>query len=374
MTCFDDEVDSVDESPSLVSQNCILSVPSDHVVSLHFSPDDSCLVSGHLAMRNAQDVGTIEIREVRSGLLLRRIEGGGVPVGFLKFSPLVQKGQDTFHESIWGGRDATEVSEEEHQLITTCGPNSCLKLWSWNRTQCFTNDETRNVNTIPGSLDHPRGIDHLPFHEMGDQSMTIAFPSHLNREDRDDAIEQYNTALDNERCIREWSLDRFNTVLPLPTNACQINHSKNYCDDEVTNNGFCEILVAGINEASKNSFCVWNTKSPNDRQIFCNTSPYEIQFSPDGTKIASVDDFNTVKVWRISDGKILKTFSGHDESYYNDSIRFDDEDDSSVSYTDYDFGESEDGLFPIHELVFSKDSSTVAVISRFYNEVHLFST
>mmetsp|Transcript_16213 Transcript_16213/g.33446 ORF Transcript_16213/g.33446 Transcript_16213/m.33446 type:complete len:80 (+) Transcript_16213:271-510(+) len=63
-----------------------------------------------------------------------------------------------------------------------------------------------------------------------------------------------------------------------------------------------------------------------------------------------------------------------DESYHNDSIRFDEEDDSSVSYTDFDFGESGDGLLSIHELVFSKDSSTVAVISRFYNDLHLFST
>ena len=235
------------------------------------------------------------------------------------------------------------------------------------------------MNTIPGSLDHPRGSDHFPIYEMRDQSMAVAFPSNSNRDDRDNVIEQYNTALDNERCIRQWCLDRFNTVLPLPTNGSQINDSKTYRDDEVhsendTRNDFCEILVAAINEPSKNAFCVWNTKSPNDRQIFCNTSPYEIHFCPDGNKIASVDDFNTVKVWRISDGKLLKTFSGQDESYHNDSIRFDEEDDSSVSYTDFDFGESGDGLFPIHELVFSKDSSTVAVISRFYNEVHLFST
>ena len=142
------------------------------------------------------------------------------------------------------------------------------------------------------------------------------------------------------------------------------------------------MLVATINEPSKDSFSVWNTSSPHERKIFQNTSPYEIQFSPDGTKIASVDDFNTVKVWRISDGVLLKTFSGGSEyngisKSYNDSIRFGleetDLDESSVSYTDLDLDVGEDALFPIHELVFSEDSSTVAVISRSYNEVHLFS-
>lgn len=359
---------------SLVPLRCTLCVRSDQAVSLHFSPDDLYLVSGHLAVRNARDVitsSTIEIREVRTGLLLRHIEDGGVPIGFLRSSPRLPE-LDCFPGLSRGTKDVTIISEEEHKLIATCGPNTCLKLWSWNRIECVNNSEKKN--SISDGIDH-RGSNHHLNIEIGEQSIAVVFPSNLNDngDDDGDTSEQYSTILKNERCVEKWRLDRFSTVVPLP-NDCQQSHIEK-------GRGACEILVAVINEPSKNSFEVWNTNSPNERKIFCNASPYEIQFSPDGTKIASVDDFNTVKVWRISDGVLLKTFSGGSDDYRsccNDIFGFesalDDSDDSSLSYTECDFGFSDDGLFPIHELVFSKDSSTVAVISRCYNEVHLFST
>ncbi len=291
-----------------------------HAVSLHFSPDDTYLVSGHLAARNAQNLQSastmIEIRNARTGFLLHRLEGGGIPLGFVP-SP-------TSLSSL--GRNNNYLPEE-HRLLATCGPNTSLKLWGWKCRQFQENGENDN-----------------------------------------------ETIVDGGRCIQQWFLDRFNTVSSVPT--ATTNRNKETGNIQPTN-GSCEMLVATMNEPSKDSFSVWNTSSPHKRKIFQNTSPYEIQFSPDGTKIASVDDFNTVKVWRISDGFLLKTFSGgaEDDARYHDSIRFGGEenylDESSVSYTDSDF---DDALFPIHELVFSKDSSTVAVISRYFNEVHLFST
>lgn len=308
----------------LEAPKCTLCVPSNHAVSIHFSPDDSYLVSGHLAERNEQNLllsSTIEVRDVRTGTLLRRLESGGIPLGFLPPSTSFP---------ISGRHHKVQTApSQEHRLLATCGPNTCLKLWSWNYKNFKDNNQTENV-------------------------------------------------VNGGRCIQQWFLDRFNTVSSVPTTT---NQNKASPSHEPTNRS-CEMFVATINEPSKDSFSVWNTGSPHERKIFQNTSPYEIQFSPDGTKIASVDDFNTVKVWRISDGVLLKTFSGGSEyngipKSYNDSIRFggeeNDLDESSVSYTDLDLGIGEDALFPIHELVFSKDSSTVAVISRSYNEVHLFS-
>ena len=386
-TPFRDENTSFDKaSKKFVAPQCILCVPSDHAVSLHFSPDDSYLVSGHLAMTNAQDLlpsSTIEIREVKTGLRLRRLVGGGIPLGFVQ-SPISSERPYGFQKSSWEGNNKAADEEEEHRLLATCGPNTCLKLWSWNRKRCSSSCDIEKENMLDFS-----SSDRFPIHEIGEPSIDVPLPdvSNSNRDGRFETIEQNATAVGAGRCIQQWFLDRFNTVSPVQPLSSTLSQPKYRERAKSKNsNSACELLVAVINEPSKDSFSVWNTSSPTDRKIFKNTSPYEIRFSPDGTKIASVDDFNTVKVWRISDGVLLKTFSGEVEDYENsnhfgnDIIRFvgaeEDLDESSVSYTDSDFGfnASEDALFPIHELVFSKDSSTVAVISRCYNEVHLFST
>jgi len=394
--------------------SCALCIPADYVVSLHFSPGDSYLVSGHLRMRNAEDLhptSTIEIREVRTGVRLRHLEGAGVPVGFVPLSSSLHRRQPqpnqpqqyNFHES--------SQESEEHRLLSICGPNTCLKLWSWNETRSMNSveeydDETKNHNlNIPNFLYSQQP----PIDQNAEQSAT--FPALSNHIINNNILERenYKTHMNDCRCIQQWFLDRFNTVLPVPAAArvnCLHRKSSNKVEHNYSDDGNCEILVAVINEP-KDSFTVWNTRSTQDRKVFRNTSPYEIRFSPDGTKIASVDDFNTVKVWRVSDGVLLKTFSGVDEcetirstipstpnhscnchqapfsrangngSISNLCFENEDSDETSVSYVCDDFCDNEDGesrLFPIHELVFSKDSSTVAVISRCYNEVHLFTT
>jgi len=406
-------------NPSSIASSCILCVPADHVVSLHFSPDDSYLVSGHLRMRNADDLlptSTIEIREVRTGHRLRRFEGGGVPVGFLPSAPKRPRQllRHRFHASTLEDRDEIVADEVEHRLLSTCGPNTCLKLWSWNRTRYVTSydeNENENENHNPNIPSYPISNINGISDENEQQTIAVPFPTHADYKSKDMIRrEQYKTVLDSGRCIKQLFLDRFNTVLPVPATTRRTNSYKHNSDksettepngnnDKSSDEGACEILVAVINEPSNNSFAVWKTSSPQDRKVFRNTSPYEIRFSPDGSKIASVDDFNTVKVWRISDGVLLKTFSGGGDegenrskysntarccdckipvNYGSNNIQYEGEEDSdetSVSYVDDDDGANNgDGLFPIHELVFSKDSSTVAVISRCYNEVHLFST
>jgi WD40 repeat protein len=356
-------------------------------------------------MRTAGDLrptSTIEIRDVRTGLRLRRLEGGGVPVGFVHVPTVTANKRHRFHgSSSWDNNnddedDIASLEEEEHRLISTCGPNTCLKLWSWNRNRCVANDdENENQNSDPRST-----------HDPIDETMPLHFPANESATGELMGREQYKTVLDGGRCIQQWFLDRFNTVLPIPAAAAaRTRYHSNRQSDDSGSGGACVILVAVINEPSKDSFAVWKTSSPRERMVFRNTHPYEIQFSPDGSKIASVDDFNTVKVWRLSDGELLKTFSGGEDddnrsqNYKssnsnenrcshcripvgndNNTTSYDgeeeDSDEISVSYAEEDFSGSDDGggLFPIHELVFSKDSSTVAVISRCYNEVHLFST
>ena len=116
------------------------------------------------------------------------------------------------------------------------------------------------------------------------------------------------------------------------------------------------MLVATINEPSKDSCSVWNTGSPHERKIFHNKYRQGLD----------LEDFG----WRSS-----QNFFG---GLGIQLIAFDLEAKRMIwmnlpchTYLDLDVGE--DALFPIHELVFSKDSSTVAVISRSYNEVQLFS-
>jgi WD40 repeat protein len=36
-----------------------------------------------------------------------------------------------------------------------------------------------------------------------------------------------------------------------------------------------------------------------------------VAFSPDGSMIASGSDDNTIKLWRVSDGALLRTLEGH---------------------------------------------------------------
>ena len=378
---------------SLVVASCILCIPSDQAVSLHFSPDDSYLVSGHLRIRTADDVrptSTIEIRDVRTGLRLRRLEKAGVPVGFLATPPSspAQKRQRRHHRFYdpysRNDDDAIVSEEEEHRLISTCGPNTCLKLWSWNRQRCAINNNENEHNHSP--------IADAPEHAVSGRANSPSVHSNHNRMGR----EQEKIALDGGRCLHQWFLDRFNTILPLPAATrktkyddrnTERNNNYNYSDASA-----CEILVAVINEPSMDSFTVWNTSSPKDRKVFDNTSPYEIRFSPDGSKVASVDDFNTVKVWRISDGVLLKTFAGGDDNevvrhkhhrYCNCKVggrcsrtnfQYQEGENSDLFEDDGSRSDDDGGLFPVHELVFSKDSSTVAVISRWYNEIHLFST
>ncbi|KAL3917560.1 MAG: hypothetical protein SGILL_004658, partial [Bacillariaceae sp.] len=114
-----------------------------------------------------------------------------------------------------------------------------------------------------------------------------------------------------------------------------------------------------------------------------NTSPYEVRFSNNCKKVASVDNFNRVKVWNVRTGRHLKTFVQQPPppQQQRDSSRHS----AGVDLLSSTGGGSSNGSsnssgtrtlpggFPIHELAFCQDS-TVAVISRFYNEIHLFST
>ncbi|KAL3908652.1 MAG: hypothetical protein SGILL_008403 [Bacillariaceae sp.] len=112
---------------------------------------------------------------------------------------------------------------------------------------------------------------------------------------------------------------------------------------------------------------------------FQNTSPYEIRFSNNCSKVASVDNFNRVKVWNVQSGKLLKTFvqqqpdGSLSSSRHTAGVDLLSNSDSSEHHSASSRGQGLPGGFPIHELAFCQDSA-VAVVSRFYNEIHLFST
>lgn len=154
------------------------------------------------------------------------------------------------------------------------------------------------------------------------------------------------------------------------------------------------IMVASIDETKEDSFSVWNTSDPTRRRTFRNISPYEIRISTNGRKVASVDDFSRVKVWRIEDGKLLSTYEGIGSAASPAASSGDSccghMSNTSSSTTTSSSGFMDDSAHGsitsgsddasecyisggIHEIAFAQDS-TVAVVSRHYNEIHLFNT
>ena len=365
-----------------------------HAFTLIFSPDDSYLVSGHHSQQqqqqqrrrrqrdpldeerhgnnndnidqrqqarnqpqnNALIPETIYLWSVATGLQLRRLDQAGMPISFLQSSPLT-------------------AANSEHRLLSTCAGES-LKLWS-----------------------------------LGSSSSGSGNKKNKRRQ--------------KAQCLQRLYLDGYSTVMPVPTMDCSTTVSSD--DDDLDNSNHSlsvrsssstttnDIMVATID--GQDSFSVWNTgghdcdcvRNPKNctchdledslsslsshdsgssrsssckrvQHSFQNTSPYEIRFSNNCSKVASVDNFNRVKVWNVQSGKLLKTFVQQQQpegslssSRHTAGVDLLSNSDESSEHGTSSRGQGLPGGFPIHELAFCQDSA-VAVVSRFYNEIHLFST
>lgn len=168
--------------------------------------------------------------------------------------------------------------------------------------------------------------------------------------------------LSTGQCQNKWENGKaYNAIHVFETNDTKCNEP-------------FSIQIASIQ--SEESFSVWTTSlSPNPKKpplasraghnrrcarigppstlpvtYFHNLCPYEIRFSSNGQKVASIDDFTSVKVWNANSS----TGSEEDSASTNMASFFQDE-----------------SLFPIHDIAFAVDQ-TVAVVSRYYNAIHLF--
>jgi WD40 repeat protein len=369
---FSNEHEDKKKSPDASLQNVTIQIrDAGHAYALMFSPDDSYLVSGHHPQqqrrrreRNQLDEErhgdadenrqqppnqqqpqnhlvpeTIYLWSTDTGLQMRRLENAGMPVSFLHSSSQLAD------------------SPTEHRLLSTCAGES-LKLWSL------------------GGGKKKRG-----------------------------------SGPERAQCLQRLFLEGYSTVMPVPTDL--LSNDGDGLDLSIHSiNTVNDIMVASID--GEDSFCVWNTgghdcecvRNPKNcscsdmdesmsslgsnssgrskssckriQHSFQNTSPYEIRFSNNCTKVASVDNFNRVKVWNVQSGRLLKTFVQQDSSSSLSSSRHTAGVDllSNCSSSEHSPGSRGQGLpggFPIHELAFCQDN-TVAVVSRFYNEIHLFST
>jgi WD40 repeat protein len=119
-----------------------------------------------------------------------------------------------------------------------------------------------------------------------------------------------------------------------------------------SNNNNDGVQVASVH-GEDHCFRVWTmqTNDPSNSspsREFENIHPHEIAFSPNGRRVASVDDFRAVKIWSVEDGSLLSTL----------------EDSKVFSFH----------FFSYHGITFSPDSKTIAVVSRNHNLVRLFQT
>jgi WD40 repeat protein len=121
-------------------------------------------------------------------------------------------------------------------------------------------------------------------------------------------------------CIRIWNLDD-------STYETKRGGLHNVLGESVTDED--AFLVASVYQAD--SFHVWSSAKqeykrrrgefhhePQERQQrqyrrrFANTYSHELAFFTGGSKVASVDDFRSIKIWRTQDGKLLSTFYEQD--------------------------------------------------------------
>lgn len=149
-------------------------------------------------------------------------------------------------------------------------------------------------------------------------------------------------SLETGRCIQKWEGKAYNTV-----RICSHDHVMGAGTIKEEKESFLQI--ASIE--TQKTFSVWKASFDSSTSAvaltssrrfkrFENLSPYEIRFSSNGKKVASVDDFKAVKVWNTNNGTLVSSFE-----------------DAS--------------LFPIHEIAFAKNR-TVAAVSRYHNAIHLF--
>ncbi|KAG7336883.1 WD repeat-containing protein [Nitzschia inconspicua] len=396
-----------------------------HAYALLFSPDNTYLVSGHhpqqpqLPIRPRRNTNngqqqqqqyysrhsppeTIYLWSVATGMNLRRIENGGMPIGFLTTITTIpnnnhnnNNNDDHYHQH--------DHHHHQHQdrLLSTCAGES-LKLWSLSRQNNSTNNNQNNSTNN----------------------------NHNN-----------NQTIISSKCLQRLFLDGYTTVMPIPIPSSHHHHhhqnnsnNSNNNINNTTSSTVADIMVASID--GSDSFTVWNTGGGDpshslhsqqqrhdddhhhtttvdnhhhqqhhhhDRQCkykchpmiyhtFPNTSPYEIKFTTNCTKVASVDNFTQVKVWNVQTGKLLKTFV-QQQQQQQDNYNHHNSSNGKVSSSSTNINTTTtttttpslsttvvggrrchgSGGFPIHEIAFCQDS-TVAVVSRFYNEIHLFST
>lgn len=118
----------------------------------------------------------------------------------------------------------------------------------------------------------------------------------------------------SSNCLRIWNLEK-GTSQTLRGGSHTI-----FAQSRIKDEGF---HVASVNHSDPSRCHVWKVHG-HDKERFAhspslqeanlkkicipNVYPYEIAFSEDGSKISSVDDFRSIKIWRLVDGKHLSTF------------------------------------------------------------------
>ena len=68
---------------------------------------------------------------------------------------------------------------------------------------------------------------------------------------------------------------------------------------------------------SLRNYLIDNAKHLFEGLIFTGHNVFSVAFSPDGKSIASGSDDETIKLWEVSTGKLIKTLTGHNKDVYS---------------------------------------------------------
>ena len=270
------------------------------VTSVSFSPDGKTIVSG-------SEDNSIKLWNVADGKELRTLSGHQAAVTSVSFSPdgkTIVSGSEDKTIKLWDmttGKDLRTLNgHQDSVLIVSFSPDGkTIVSGSGDKTIKLWNvADGKELRTLSEHQDVVSSVSFSP------DGKTIVSGSD------DNTIKLWNVTMDN--ALRTLSEHQF----WIPTELITCVGSDYDCKDPYINSvGFSpdgKMIASGSNN---NSIKLWNVA---DGKLLRTLLGHQdgvnsVSFSPDGKTIASASRDNSIKLWNVADGKLLRTLLGHQD-------------------------------------------------------------